>query len=42
MLVYSSIRLGVSPQINALCTLIVVAAGIAALAAARLMRTKEG
>jgi putrescine transport system permease protein len=42
MLVYSSIRLGVSPQINALCTLIVIAAGIAALAAARLMRTKEG
>ena len=40
MLVYSSIRLGVSPQINALCTLIVIAASIAALAAARLMRMK--
>jgi len=41
MLVYSSIRLGVSPQINALCTLIVIVAGIAALAAARLLRLKE-
>lgn len=38
MLVYSSIRLGVSPQINALCTVIVIAASIAAIAAARLMK----
>jgi putrescine transport system permease protein len=41
MVVYSSVRLGVSPQINALATLILVAAAVLIVTAGWLLRRRE-
>jgi putrescine transport system permease protein len=40
MLVFSSVRLGLSPQINALATVIVVTVALGVLAAGWLLRRK--
>ena len=37
MVIYSSVRLGVSPQVNALATILVTAVALAAVLAGRLM-----
>lgn len=42
MLIYSSIRLGLSPQINALSALIVATAALAVIAAGLLLRPRRG
>ncbi len=41
MVVYSSVRLGVSPQINALATLILIAVTVLVASASRLLRAKN-
>jgi putrescine transport system permease protein len=42
MVIFSSIRLGVSPQINALATLFLVTVAVLVTGAGRLMRTRDG
>jgi putrescine transport system permease protein len=41
MVVYSSVRLGVSPQINALATIILVAAAVLIVTAGWLLQRRE-
>jgi putrescine transport system permease protein len=41
MVIFSSIRLGVSPQINALATLFLVAVAVLVTGAGRLMRARD-
>ena len=40
MVIFSSVRMGVSPQINALATLILLLVAVVVIAASRLMKPK--
>jgi putrescine transport system permease protein len=40
MVIFSSVRMGVSPQINALATLILLLVAVLVIAASRLMKPK--